>query len=89
MATTSADHLIGREIETRCGKCKTETLHTITKVKKDGSIAKVICNACQNEHVYRDKTAAKPAAKPARPNAQPPGVKRIMTRSTQKLAKVR
>lgn len=64
MATTSADHLIGREIETRCGKCKTETLHTITKVKKDGSIAKVICNACQNEHVYRDKTAAaKPAAK--------------------------
>ncbi|MDZ7268029.1 MAG: hypothetical protein ONB48_09995 [candidate division KSB1 bacterium] len=70
MPKTSADQLIGREIETRCGKCKTDTLHTIIKVKKDGSIARVMCNDCKSEHIYRDKSAAaKDSVKKTAPRA--------------------
>ncbi|NUM67817.1 hypothetical protein HUU39_21540 [candidate division KSB1 bacterium] len=74
MPTTSADQLIGREVETRCGKCKTDTLHTIIKVKKDGSISRVMCNACKNEHIYRDKSAA--AAKETVKKAAPKTTRR-------------
>lgn len=54
MSDTSADRLVGQEIETKCGKCKTETLHTITSIK-DGKIAKVMCNICNSYHIYRAK----------------------------------
>ncbi len=54
MSDTSADRLVGQEIETKCGKCKAETLHTITSVK-DGKIAKVMCNICNSYHIYRAK----------------------------------
>lgn len=54
MSDTSADRLVGQEIETKCGKCKAETLHTITSVK-EGKIAKVMCNICNSYHIYRAK----------------------------------
>ncbi len=54
MSETSADRLVGQEIETKCGKCKAETLHTITSVK-EGKIAKVMCNICNSYHIYRAK----------------------------------
>lgn len=54
MSETSADRLVGQEIETKCGKCKAETLHTITSVK-EGKISKVMCNICNSYHLYRAK----------------------------------
>ena len=54
MSDTSADRLVGQEIETKCGKCKAETLHTITSVK-EGKISKVMCNICNSYHLYRAK----------------------------------
>ncbi len=54
MSDTSADRLVGQEIETKCGKCKAETLHTITSIK-EGKIAKVMCNVCNSYHLYRAK----------------------------------
>jgi len=55
--TATTDRLIGQEIETQCGKCKTATLHTVTAVK-DGKISRVMCNVCNGYHVYRNKPAA-------------------------------
>jgi ribosomal protein L44E len=59
MRSDSADNLIGQEIETYCGKCKTETLHTVTAMK-DGKIHKVMCKTCMGYHLYR--AAAKATA---------------------------
>ena len=63
MNESSPDRLIGQQIETECGKCKTLTLHTVTAVK-DGRISRVMCNICNGYHNFRQKaaTAAKTAA---------------------------
>lgn len=65
--STSAEKLIGKEIETYCGKCKTETWHTVTTVK-DGKINRVMCKSCMGYHVYRNsaKNAATASAAPRR-----------------------
>jgi ribosomal protein L44E len=52
MRNESADTLIGQELETYCGKCKTETLHTVTAVKAN-KISRVMCKTCMGYHLYR------------------------------------
>jgi len=55
---------VGRDIDTRCTKCKTELAHTIIAMVKD-TPAKVKCNTCGSEHKYR-LTKAAATKKPAK-----------------------
>ena len=66
MPKKSTPYEVGQEIETKCTKCKTETVHAIT-VLKDDVVKKVICKACLTTHVYRDSSASATASKPGRP----------------------
>ena len=53
---------IGKEVEAYCGKCKTNTVHRITKMDET-TVSKVLCQTCNAEHKFRapkkdkDKTA--------------------------------
>jgi len=51
---------IGREVRALCGKCKTETIHVITKLADD-VIKKVYCKICNNNHVYKTLESIKQA----------------------------
>ncbi|MBI2374158.1 MAG: hypothetical protein HYV07_09175 [Deltaproteobacteria bacterium] len=61
MATRQrAGYKAGDEIDARCTRCKLILAHTI--VAMDGEkIAKVRCNTCQGEHVYRPPPSASEA----------------------------
>ncbi len=52
---------IGKDIDARCGRCKRETLHTITAMVNE-TIAQVRCNSCSAIHKYRPTVAAKAKA---------------------------
>jgi len=47
----------GDPIEARCTKCRKITNHTIIAMK-DAAPAKVECNTCQGQHLYRKPKAA-------------------------------
>ncbi len=47
-----ANYDIGKEVEAYCGKCKTNTVHRITKMDET-EISKVICQTCNAEHKFR------------------------------------
>lgn len=51
---------VGDPIEARCTKCRTITNHTIVAMT-DTKPAKVECNTCHGQHIYRQPKA--PAAK--------------------------
>ncbi len=54
---------IGQDVRALCTKCKSETIHVITKIDGD-VIKKVYCKACNSTHVYKTlKTEAARAAK--------------------------
>ena len=48
-----SENLIGQEIEAYCGKCKDDTLHSITTLSGD-KIEKVMCNVCMSYHKYKE-----------------------------------
>jgi len=61
----------GKEIDSRCLKCKDVTNHTIIAMAA-GKVAKVQCNVCGGRHNYRPPTAVKkatPKKKSTRPTA--------------------
>jgi hypothetical protein len=43
---------IGQEIESYCGKCKSDRLHVITSIEKE-KMDKLMCNTCNAYHKYR------------------------------------
>ncbi len=47
-----SDNLIGNEIVSHCGKCKSDTLHLITAVN-GAQIEKVLCKICLSYHRFR------------------------------------
>jgi hypothetical protein len=49
---TMANSDIGKEVEAYCGKCKTNTVHRITKMDET-EVSKVICQTCNAEHKFR------------------------------------
>jgi ribosomal protein L44E len=57
MRSESADTLIGKDVEAYCGKCKTDTWHTVTTVK-NGKITKVMCKTCMGYHAYKAPAGA-------------------------------
>ena len=46
-------HNVGTEIEAYCTKCKIDRAHTISTLKSDGNINRVLCRTCDGEHLYR------------------------------------
>ncbi len=44
---------VGGEVETNCGKCKSERIHKIVAVNTDGTIEIVLCATCDSRHKYR------------------------------------
>ena len=64
MTMPSSDRLIGQELKAHCGKCKTETLHTITTVK-NGKVSRIMCSACNSYHIYRGNDAPTSSRKSA------------------------
>lgn len=61
---------VGRDIDTRCTKCKAVLAHTIIAMVDDQP-ARVRCNTCGSEHKYR---LTKAAATKAAPKARKTGV---------------
>jgi hypothetical protein len=43
---------IGQEIESYCGKCKSDRLHVITSIEEE-KMDKLMCNTCNAYHRYR------------------------------------
>ena len=56
--------LVGQEIEAYCGKCKENTIHSITSLSDD-KIEKVMCNVCMAYHKFKKplESTIKPLAK--------------------------
>ena len=59
----------GDPIEARCTKCRKITNHTIVAMK-DTAPAKVECNTCQGQHLYRKPKAAPQTAAMKAANAK-------------------
>jgi hypothetical protein len=54
---------VGQDIEAYCKKCKTNKTHTIAAIEKR-SARKVVCQACNDEHIYvKPKNPADAATK--------------------------
>ena len=82
MAMTTAEKLIGQDVKGYCGKCKAETLHTVTTVKED-KIARVMCNVCNNYHNFRkldEETMAATKKKAAKKATKKTTTKKKVTR---------
>ena len=64
-----ATHRVGGEVDASCTRCKMELAHTILAMVGQ-KVARVRCNTCGSDHVYRGtQTASRSAA--ARPRAAP------------------
>ncbi|HVP60037.1 MAG TPA: hypothetical protein VMT11_05740 [Myxococcaceae bacterium] len=62
-----ATHRVGGEVDATCTRCKMELAHTILAMVGP-KVARVRCNTCGSDHVYRGtQTASRSAA--ARPRA--------------------
>ncbi|HZX41958.1 MAG TPA: hypothetical protein VFE93_08985 [Myxococcaceae bacterium] len=62
-----ATHRVGGEVDATCTRCKMELAHTILAMV-GAKVARVRCNTCGSDHVYRGtQTASRAAA--ARPRA--------------------
>ena len=59
----------GDSIESRCTKCRKITNHTIVALK-DNKPAKVECNTCKGQHLYRKPKAAPQTAATRAANAK-------------------
>ena len=62
MSAEAKAPVVGEEVLTECGKCKSEMHHVITAVKDD-KIAKVMCKGCDSEHKYKAPKATKAKGK--------------------------
>lgn len=49
---------IGQEIESFCGKCKSDTIHVITSIEQE-KMNKLMCKTCNAYHKYRKPKGAK------------------------------
>ena len=56
---------VGGEVDVVCTKCKLTLAHTILALV-DGVPAKVRCNTCKSEHVYRDPNRKRSPARRSR-----------------------
>ena len=64
-----ATHRVGGEVDATCTRCRMELAHTILAMVGP-KIARVRCNTCGSDHVYRGtQTASRAAA--SRPRAAP------------------
>ena len=48
---------IGQEIESFCGKCKSDTIHVITSIENE-KMDKLMCKTCNAYHKYRKPKGA-------------------------------
>ena len=68
---------VGKEIESYCGKCKSNMVHVITAMKGE-IVDKVMCKGCNNIHTYKlakageadDKKRGRPKKNAARPSGR-------------------
>jgi hypothetical protein len=56
---------VGGEVDTLCGRCKLELAHTILAMMGK-QIARVRCNTCGSDHLYRAGVEVRARAAPAR-----------------------
>ncbi len=47
-----ADHRVGGEVDAWCTRCKMILAHTVVAIEGT-RIARVLCNTCKSDHVYR------------------------------------
>jgi hypothetical protein len=59
---------VGHDVETYCGRCKAERMHTVAAMNSDTEPAEVICRTCNTKHRFRRAGAAS-AAKQTRARA--------------------
>jgi len=74
---------IGREIEARCNKCKTDTIHIITAIE-NSRITRVMCQRCLSYHKFRSPDS-NPELSPTKQSKTPK--KRASTKSSASKAK--
>lgn len=63
-----ATHRVGGEVDATCTRCRMELAHTILAMV-GSKIARVRCNTCGSDHLYRGTQTARGAV--ARPRAAP------------------
>ena len=69
MKIETREHKTGGTIDSWCGKCKLMLAHTIEAMVRDKP-ARVHCNTCNSQHVYKSSEPGKTAARTGktRPN---------------------
>jgi ribosomal protein L44E len=82
-----ATQQIGQDIEAYCGKCKDDTIHTITAMK-DTDVDKAMCKVCMSYHKYKAAGTASSAPKAKPKTTRKPAKGRPMKTRRTKTAKL-